>query len=168
MKKISQENFIKAWENRRLVAGALKAANVRQEFINYEDFFTEGVIIYAQMLESHPKLEREAIDKLTFRKIIWRTNDQLRRIKIRTENAEKMPKDKGYSEMNKIDTMIVVKNEASRMPEIERLILFEHLYGGKQIKELVKETGIPYRTLMRSKKKVIEKLKTAMGDFKHG
>ena len=39
---ISQNSFRKAWENRKLVGGALKAAHVRPDYHLYEDLFQEG------------------------------------------------------------------------------------------------------------------------------
>ena len=32
---IKEENFIKVWENRRLVCGAIKAAGVRKDYQKY-------------------------------------------------------------------------------------------------------------------------------------
>lgn len=34
---IKEENFIKAWENRRLVCGAIKSAGVRKDYQEYAD-----------------------------------------------------------------------------------------------------------------------------------
>ena len=48
---ISQNSFRNAWENRKLVGGALKAAHVRPDYHLYEDLFQEGLIVYAEMLE---------------------------------------------------------------------------------------------------------------------
>ena len=48
---VTERNFIKAWENRRLVAGAIKAAGVRADYQDYADLLQDGVLIYAGMLE---------------------------------------------------------------------------------------------------------------------
>ena len=48
--EISQQAFLQAWENQKLVRGALKYAHVRQDYTNYEDFLQEGIITYAHML----------------------------------------------------------------------------------------------------------------------
>lgn len=47
---IREESFIKAWENRRLVGGAIKAAGVRRDYQDYADLFQDGVLIYAGMI----------------------------------------------------------------------------------------------------------------------
>jgi len=46
--KISKEAFLRAWQNQKLVRGALKSAHVRLDYTNYEDFLLEGIIVYAK------------------------------------------------------------------------------------------------------------------------
>lgn len=67
---IREESFIKAWENRRLVGGAIKAAGVRRDYQDYADLFQDGVLIYAGMIEESPGQD---VDKLAFKKILWHT-----------------------------------------------------------------------------------------------
>ena len=71
--KISQKNFMIAWENKKLIHGALKYAHVRQDYDRYDDLYQNAVLIYAEMLEKHSDLSRESVDKLSFNKIIWKT-----------------------------------------------------------------------------------------------
>lgn len=77
---IKEENFIKAWENRRLVCGAIKAAGVRKDYQEYADLVQNRVLIYAGMLE---KSQDHDIDRLTFKKILWHTLDELRKVQRR-------------------------------------------------------------------------------------
>ena len=83
--KISREAFITAWQNQKLVRGALKYAHVRMDYTNYEDFLQEGIIIYAEMLTRLAGRTRTEVDRLSFRKIIWHTLDLLRKQKRITE-----------------------------------------------------------------------------------
>ena len=62
---IKEESFIKAWENRRVVCGAIKAAGVRKDYQEYADLIQDGVLIYAGMLE---KSQGQDIDRLAFKK----------------------------------------------------------------------------------------------------
>lgn len=65
---ISKNSFKKAWNNRKLVGGALKAAHVRPDYHLYEDLFQEGLIVYAEMIEElTPQKDNKEIDKLSFR-----------------------------------------------------------------------------------------------------
>lgn len=75
---ISQNSFRKAWENRKLVAGALKAAHVRPDYHLYEDLFQEGLIVYAEMLEElATNKARTEIDKLSFKKVLLADTEQI-------------------------------------------------------------------------------------------
>ena len=67
---IKEENFIKAWENRRLVCGAIKAAGVRKDYQEYANLVQDGVLIYAGMLEKSPDQD---IDRLSLKKILGHT-----------------------------------------------------------------------------------------------
>lgn len=82
---IKEENFSKAWENRRLIYGAIKAAGVRKDYQEYADLIQDGVLIYAGMLE---KSQGQDIDRLAFKKIIWHTLDELRKVQCREEKSE--------------------------------------------------------------------------------
>ena len=82
---IKEENFSKAWENRRLIYGAIKAAGVRKDYQEYADLVQDGVLIYAGMLEKSPDQD---IDRLAFKKILWHTLDELRKVQRREEKSE--------------------------------------------------------------------------------
>ena len=77
---IKEENFIKAWENRCLVCVAIKAAGVRKDYQEYADLVQNRVLIYAGMLE---KSQDHDIDRLAFKKILWHTLDELRKVQCR-------------------------------------------------------------------------------------
>lgn len=84
---IKEENFIKAWENRRLVCGAIKAAGVRKDYQEYADLVQDGVLIYAGMLE---KSQDHDIDRLIIKKILCHTVDELRKVQRREERSEEI------------------------------------------------------------------------------
>lgn len=63
--KINQKAFVIAWENQKLVRGAIKCAHVRQDYTNYEDFLQEGLLIYAQMLTEQADLPRKEVTKMS-------------------------------------------------------------------------------------------------------
>ena len=82
---IKEESFIKALENRRLVCGAIKDTGVRKDYQEYADLIQDGVLIYAGILEKSPDQD---IDRLAFKKIIWHTLDELRKVQRREEKSE--------------------------------------------------------------------------------
>lgn len=157
---ISQENFIKAWENQRLVAGALKAASVRYDYVNYEDLFQEGILLYAKLLEQWPEKSQSEIDKLAFRKIIWQTIDELRKVQRHEDHAATFDtefelEDKGSD----WDCYVVLKDEIKTLTVIELKILFEHLLGDKTITKLAQENCLSRVNLQRIKRKLLLKLR---------
>ncbi|RVU69808.1 MULTISPECIES: sigma-70 family RNA polymerase sigma factor [Lactobacillus] len=162
--KISKENFIAAWENKRLIAGALKAAHVWPHYDSYEDFFQEGVMIYAEMLEKHSKKSLKEVDKLSFNKILWHTIDELRKVQRISEHGTGIEEAAQLFEMEDWDNLLVIKREIAKMNERERVVFCEHMLGGKSMVAVSREYGIPLRTLKRVKERIITKL---LNIFKH-
>ena len=153
---IREESFIKAWENRRLVGGAIKAAGVRRDYQDYADLFQDGVLIYAGMIEESPG---QNMDKLAFKKILWHTLDELRKIQRREKNQE-IDNAKDFSRLEvDWDSLVVLKDEVKKLNKIERLLFFEHLLAQKEISGLVERAGCSRRTLQRVKKDLLLKLR---------
>ena len=157
---IKEESFIKAWENKRLVCGAIKAAGVRKDYQEYADLVQDGVLIYAGMLE---KSQGQNIDRLAFKKILWHTLDELRKVQRREERSEEINNE---LELNKEkiewDNLIILKDKVEELNGIEKLVFFEHLLAQKEITNLVEVAGCSRRTLRRVKKNLLFKLKQAL------
>ena len=157
---IKEENFIKAWENRRLVCGAIKAAGVRKDYQEYADLVQDGVLIYAGMLE---KSQDHDIDQLAFKKILWHTLDELRKIQRREERSEEINNELEFKkEKIEWDNLIILKDKVQELNGIEKLVFFEHLLAQKEITNLVEVAGCSRRTLQRVKKNLLVKLKNAL------
>lgn len=157
---IKEENFIKAWENRRLVCGAIKAAGVRKDYQEYADLVQDGVLIYAGMLENS---QDHDIDRLVFKKILWHTLDELRKIQRREERSEEINNELEFKkEKIEWDNLIILKDKVQELNGIEKLLFFEHLLAQKEITNLVEVAGFSRRTLQRVKKNLLVKLKNAL------
>ena len=157
---IKEENFIKAWENRRLVCGAIKAAGVRKDYQEYADLIQDGVLIYAGMLE---KSQDQDIDRLAFKKILWHTLDELRKVQRREERSEEINNELEFKkEKIEWDNLIILKDKVKELNGIEKLVFFEHLLAQKEITNLVEVAGCSRRTLQRVKKNLLLKLKNAL------
>ena len=157
---IKEENFIKAWENRRLVCGAIKAAGVRKDYQEYADLVQDGVLIYAGMLE---KSQDHDIDRFAFKKILWHTLDELRKIQRREERSEEINNELEFKkEKIEWDNLIILKDKVQELNGIEKLVFFEHLLAQKEITNLVEVAGCSRRTLQRVKKNLLFKLKQAL------
>ena len=157
---IKEENFSKAWENRRLVCGAIKDTGVRKDYQEYADLIQDGVLIYAGILEKSPDQD---IDRLAFKKIIWHTLDELRKVQRREEKSEEINNELEFKkEKVEWDNLIIWKNKVKELNEIEKLVFFEHLLAQKEITNLVEVAGCSRRTLQRVKKGLLLKLKNAL------
>ena len=157
---IKEENFSKAWENWRLVYGAIKAAGVRKDYQEYANLVQDGVLIYAGMLEKSPDQD---IDRLSFKKILWHTLDELRKVQRREEKSEEINNELEFKkEKVEWNNLIILKNKVKELNEIEKLVFFEHLRAQKEITNLVEVAGCSRRTLQRVKKGLLLKLKNAL------
>ena len=159
----SQKYFEEAWNNRKLVGGALKAAHVRPDYHLYEDLLQEGVILYAEMLRKlDGQKTRNEIDKLSFKKLLWHIIDTLRREQRVCERNTAIDKAYDLGEAAAWDNLVALKNEAKKLSHLEQVILFEHLLEKKTITQLVEECGVPRITLKRLKKQLLGKLRAVM------
>lgn len=81
MKKenISPQSLLTAWENKNLVTRVLKKAHVYRSYSEYEDLFHEGLITYARLLDRFKEKSLTEINKLAYKKIFWKINDELRK-----------------------------------------------------------------------------------------
>ena len=157
---IKEENFIKAWENRRLVCGAIKAAGVRKYYQEYADLVQDGVLIYSGRLENS---QDHDLDRLVFKKILWHTLDELRKIQRREERSEEINNELEFKkEKIEWDNLIILKDKVQELNGIEKLLFFEHLLAQKEITNLVEVAGCSRRTLQRVKKNLLVKLKNAL------
>lgn len=157
---IREESFIKAWENRRLVGGAIKAAGVRRDYQDYADLFQDGVLIYARMIEEGSGRD---IDKFAFKKVLCHTLDELRKVQRREEKNQEIDNAKDFSRVEvDWDSLVVLKDEVKKLNKIERLLFFEHLLAQKEISGLVERAGCSRRTLQRVKKDLLLKLRKTL------
>lgn len=157
---IKEESFIKAWENRRLVCGAIKDAGVRKDYQEYADLIQDGVLIYAGMLE---KSQGQDIDRLAFKKILWHTLDELRKVQRHEERSEEINNELEFKkEKIEWDNLIILKDKVKELNGIEKLVFFEHLLAQKEITNLVEVAGCSRQTLQRVKMGLLLKLKNAL------
>lgn len=157
--KISQQAFISAWENQKLVRGAIKCAHVRQDYTNYEDFLQEGLLIYAQMLTEQAALPRKEIDRLSFRKVLWHTVDLLRQDKRHDEQQTSLVARQQFSQINHWDNLITLQKEVTKMTALEQQIFIHNLLLQEPISHLASRLKISRVQLQRVKKGLLQNLR---------
>ena len=126
---INQNSFRKAWEKRKLVGGALKAAHVRPDYHLYDDLFQEGLIVYAEMLEElATDKARTEIDKLSFKKVLWQTLNRLKREQRVCERNTDMNEAYDLGEEADWNNLVVLKQEVNKLSKMEQVIFYDHLF----------------------------------------
>ncbi|BDR61099.1 sigma-70 family RNA polymerase sigma factor [Lactobacillus xylocopicola] len=159
--KISKRAFLTAWNNQRLVRGALQSAHVRYNHPNYEDFLQEGILLYAELLSQSRGLPRTEVDRRSFRKIVWRTIDQLR--KNQRQETQELGQDlASVSQLMSWDNYLTLEHELVRMAPIERIIFFKHLVLKQPVNSLVVETGLSRVQLQRIKRSLVIRLRNVL------
>ena len=133
---------------------------MRKDYQEYADLVQDGVLIYAGMLE---KSQDQDIDRLAFKKILWHTLDELRKVQRREERSEEINNELEFKkEKIEWDNLIILKDKVQELNGIEKLVFFEHLLAQKEITNLVEVAGCSRRTLQRVKKNLLLKLKNAL------
>lgn len=160
--KISQQAFIAAWENQKLVRGAIKCAHVRQDYTNYEDFLQEGLLIYAQMLTEQANLPRKEVDRLSFRKVLWHTIDLLRQDKRHDEQQTSLVTRQEISQISHWDNLITLQKEVTKMSALEQQIFVQHLLLQKPVSQLASELKVSRVQLQRVKKSLLQNLRVIL------
>lgn len=160
--KIKKKAFITAWQNQKLVRGALKSAHVRMDYTNYEDFLQEGIIIYAEMLTRLANRARTEVDRLSFRKIIWHTLDLLRKQKRITEQEIVFDSTEQVGLLDNWNNHLALEQELPQLTQVERMLFFDHLLGGQTISALAQKTGINRVQLQRLKRDLLYHLREVL------
>lgn len=152
--KITKTNLEKAWADQKLVHGALKAAHVKRMSPDYEDFFQDGLLIYAEMLG-----QGEDCQKLAFRKIIWRTTDQMRRQQREQTEALGDSVNLYTLPFSNYPSLLAIKETVAALPGMQQKVFYEHLLGNKRLTEMAAEYELSYQMLRRQKRKLLTVLK---------
>ena len=160
--RISQENFLTAFNNKKLIRGALKYAHVYPSSNNYEDYFQEGVLVYAHLLEIYKNKERSEIDKLAFNKIVWKITDELRKLMRNKERSVDFDDAMEVADKISWDNLVWLEFEVEKMTELEKTIFFEHLIGRRTITALATECNVTRKHLQTIKRKLLTRLAQAM------
>ncbi|WEV70753.1 sigma-70 family RNA polymerase sigma factor [Lactobacillus sp. ESL0785] len=160
--KISKQAFLAAWENQKLVRGALKTAHVRRDYNNYDDLLQEGIFVYATELAQGQPLTREEIDRRSFRKIIWRTLDLLRKNQLVQERQTDLLAAQNLRQMHSWDNYLALEKEIPQMTALEAVIFYRHLLAGETITEIAAASGVTRVQLQRIKRRLINHLRQTL------
>lgn len=156
----TQVNLERAWKNRLLVHGALKAAHVSPSSADYDDLFQEGLLIYAQCLgEADLTYSEKSIKNWIFQRIIWMVQDYYRQTHFKYECGE-VPED--VAVINECDFRLDLRSSLRQLPMLERVVFIQCLHEGRRRPEVCARLGMSYSTFNRVKKRMLENLREMM------
>lgn len=161
---ISKENFMLAWNNQKLVRGALKKVHVRPDYSIYDDLLQEGIIVYATVLEQEQKKgeSRVQADRKAFGKIIWHTLDRLRQAQLQSVREKPLIFETKTMQISNADKWLELENEIKKMTKDEFVLFYCYFIENKTITSIAQEMGISRGQLQRIKGHLLTKLQHSL------
>jgi len=152
--------FQHALENQRLIHGVLKRVHIYPTRFDYEDYFQEATIMYAQTFAKYCQsgADLTKFNSYVYQKLTWRLTDMLRQEKRYTE----------FHSLEEFDFQRVLADESvkflefvnwSELTELEREILQEHFIDGLSLAIIAKRYNHTSRSLRYHRDGLLKKLR---------
>ncbi|KRL67004.1 sigma-70 family RNA polymerase sigma factor [Companilactobacillus versmoldensis] len=151
--------FQAAIANEKLIHGVLKRLHIYHHGNDYQDYFQEGVIIYAQVYCDYFEQERDP-DKFNvyiFQKLVWRLTDILRRQQryfdvhsLEVFDFERVKRSDIVSDLGELDL--------DDLSDIEKEIFFDHFINEVPLNQLAEKYQCSTRNLRYHRNALKEKL----------
>ncbi|ATO45649.1 hypothetical protein C5L30_001241 [Companilactobacillus farciminis] len=152
--------FEDALQNQRLIHGALKRAHIYTTRVDYEDYFQEAMINYAQTYRQYVQNNGDMtkFHKYVFQKLTWRLIDMLRQEKryfdfhsLEEFDFQRVPEE---SVAEKLDFV-----NFSKLTKLDCAILQEHFIEGHPLVILAKRYNHTARALRYRRDSLLKKLR---------
>ncbi|AUI72516.1 sigma-70 family RNA polymerase sigma factor [Companilactobacillus alimentarius] len=155
-----QSGFENAMLNQQLIHGVLKRVHIYPTRFDYDDYFQEATIIYAQTYVDYCRRDGDLgrIKPYIFQKLVWRLTDMLRQEK----------KYHDFHSLEEFDFQRVPENESSAMLDfidwqkltlLEREMLQEHFIQNRPLSILAKCKNTSTRNLRYRRDRLLKKLR---------
>lgn len=151
--------FEQALENQQLIHGALKRVHIYVTRCDYEDYFQEAVIIYAQAYLKYRQRDQDLtkFKPYVFQKLVWRLTDMLRQEKqyfdfhsLEEFDFQRVPE----AEIARIDFV-----DWQKLSELEKEILQEHFMNGISLTIIAQHHQQTTRNLRYQRNRLLTKLR---------
>lgn len=152
--------FRHALANQRLIHGVLKRVHIFRTRSDYDDYFQEAMIIYAQAYVNYCQKEDDLskFNQFIFQRLCWRLTDMLRQEKkyydvhsLEKFDFQRVPEDQFGLDLEFINL--------SELTEIELAILQEHFIEEQPLVILAKRYNHTTRALRYCRNRLLGKLK---------
>ncbi|WP_334341501.1 sigma-70 family RNA polymerase sigma factor [Companilactobacillus sp. HBUAS56275] len=154
-----EQGFQHALANQQLIHGALKRVHIYVTRCDYEDYFQEAMIIYAQTYVNYcqRKQDLSKFRPYVFQKLVWRLTDMLRQEKqyfdfhsLEEFDFQRVPEE----EMTKIDFI-----DWQKLSQLEKEIFQEHFMEGISLAVIARRHQQTPRNLRYQRNRLLDKLR---------
>lgn len=152
--------FEQALANQKLIHGVLKRVHIFTTRSDYDDYFQEGMILYAQTYAKYCQNNGE-LDKFkgyVFQKLKWRMTDMLRQEKkyhdfhsLEEFDFQRVPEELVLANLDFLNL--------SELTEMDRVILQEHFIEEQPLVILAKRYNHTTRNLRYCRNRLLKKLR---------
>lgn len=154
-----EPGFQYALKNQKLIHGVLKRVHIFNTRSDYEDYFQEAMIIYAETYVNYCQKEDDLskVNPFIFQKLTWRLTDILRQEKkyYDIHSLEKFDFQRVPEEQIGVDLGFI---DFSELSEFELILLQEHFIENVSLVILVKRYNHTSRALRYRRSKLLKKL----------
>lgn len=152
--------FQDALENQRLIHGVLKRVHIFTTRSDYEDYFQEALILYAQTYTDYCQDGKDLskFKQYIFQKLTWRLTDNLRQEKryydlhsLEEFDFQRVPEEQILADLDFVNL--------AELTELEKVILQEHFIEEQPLVILAKRYNHTSRALRYCRNKLLTKLR---------
>jgi len=152
--------FEQALANQKLIHGVLKRVHIFTTRSDYDDYFQEGMILYAQTYAKYCQNDGDLtkFNGYIFQKLKWRMTDMLRQEKkyhdfhlLEEFDFQRVPE-----ELNLVNLDFL---NLSELTEMDRVILQEHFIEEQPLVILAERYNHTTRNLRYCRNRLLEKLR---------
>ncbi|MBI0106860.1 sigma-70 family RNA polymerase sigma factor [Lactobacillus sp. W8089] len=151
--------FQLAITNVAVIYGAVKRAGVYRSNNLYADLIQEAYLTYAQVW-SHSCLSVAEFQPYIFQRIVWRTQDLLRRERYRQNHVDFTDLVLTASQVAEpLFWQTEVQRVVGQLTVLEQKVFWQHLIGGQNLKTLADTLHVSSRYLRKIRAQVRQKLR---------
>ncbi|MQS76921.1 sigma-70 family RNA polymerase sigma factor [Companilactobacillus halodurans] len=152
--------FEEALKNQRLIHGVLKRVHIYPTRVDYEDYFQEGLILYAQTYVDYCQKNNDLtkFNVYVYQKLTWRMLDWLRQEKRYTEFHSLEEYDFQQVPEKALTSVLEFVNYRD-LSVLERIILQEYFINGLPLVILSKQYKKTTRALRYCRDRLLKKLR---------
>lgn len=155
-----EAGFLDALDNQRLIHGVLKKVHIYVTRSDYDDYFQEGMIIYAQTYQNYCQTHDDLSNfrRYVFQKLTWKMLDMLRQEKkyhdfhsLEEFDFQRVAAENIYADLEFVNI--------AELTKMDKIILQEHFIEEQPLVILAKRYNHSTRNLRYCRNRLLQKLR---------